>query len=201
MRLVRDGGAFTVSLLPRTDRDVVRRFVKPVVDVERSPDGAVLAHVGPRRLRGRAGPASRARLRRGYLVLHPHAAPRNWGVTRLCIGEVVGVGGETVRGAPYGGHPHALRRLSRRDRASGWDRRPACPWAAGRCAGSRSRRPARPRRRRSWRSRRSLAGPAGGTVAAQAPRWAACRGCGRPPLVGGSGPPSLGDQRWARRSA
>ena len=37
---------FTVSLLARADRDVVRRFVKPVTDVERAPDGAVLALSG-----------------------------------------------------------------------------------------------------------------------------------------------------------
>ena len=56
-RLVTAGGGFTVSLLARADRDVVRRFVKPVTDVERAPDGAVIAlsgqpvtEVGPDRL-------------------------------------------------------------------------------------------------------------------------------------------------------
>ena len=45
-RLVTAGDGFTLSLLARTDRDVVRRFVKPVTDIERDPDGAVLALSG-----------------------------------------------------------------------------------------------------------------------------------------------------------
>ena len=40
-RLVRAGEAFTLTVLARADRDVVRRFVKPVVEVERAPDGTV----------------------------------------------------------------------------------------------------------------------------------------------------------------
>ena len=36
-RLVADGGGFTVSLLERTQRDVVRRFVKPVKEVAARP--------------------------------------------------------------------------------------------------------------------------------------------------------------------
>ena len=35
--LVSAGGGFTVSLLARADRDVVRRFVKPVTDVAARP--------------------------------------------------------------------------------------------------------------------------------------------------------------------
>ena len=38
-RLVTAGGAFSISLLRRDDRDVVRRFVKPVTEVERDPTG------------------------------------------------------------------------------------------------------------------------------------------------------------------
>ena len=45
-RLVSSGGGFTVSLLARAERDVVRRFVKPVQDVARAPDGAILALSG-----------------------------------------------------------------------------------------------------------------------------------------------------------
>jgi flavin reductase (DIM6/NTAB) family NADH-FMN oxidoreductase RutF len=45
-RLVAAGNGFTVSLLARSDRDVVRRFVKPVQDVARAPDGAVSAMSG-----------------------------------------------------------------------------------------------------------------------------------------------------------
>ena len=92
-RLVSAGGGFTISLLSRADRDVVRRFVKPVKDVERSPDGAVLAlsgqpvtEVGPER---RPVLASAA----GYLDCRlTNAVPL--GSHTLCIGEVVEVGGE-----------------------------------------------------------------------------------------------------------
>ncbi len=45
-RLVDRGRSFAISLLHRADRDVVRRFVKPVTEVERAPDGAVLAMSG-----------------------------------------------------------------------------------------------------------------------------------------------------------
>jgi flavin reductase (DIM6/NTAB) family NADH-FMN oxidoreductase RutF len=93
MRLVRDGDAFSVSLLPRSERDVVRRFVKPVVDVERSPDGAVLAmsghavsEVGPDRLPVLASAA-------GFVVCALTRA-EELGSHTLCIGEVTAVGGE-----------------------------------------------------------------------------------------------------------
>src|SRR5579863_9118706 len=45
-RLVAAGGAFTVSLLHRSDRDVVRRFVKPVQDIERRSDGVLTTMAG-----------------------------------------------------------------------------------------------------------------------------------------------------------
>ena len=55
--LVRRGGAFSVSLLRREDRDVVRRFVKPVTEVARAADGTLVtmaghavSEVGPGRL-------------------------------------------------------------------------------------------------------------------------------------------------------
>jgi flavin reductase (DIM6/NTAB) family NADH-FMN oxidoreductase RutF len=44
--LINDGGAFTVCLLDRSDRAVVRRFVKPVTDVDRDADGRVVALQG-----------------------------------------------------------------------------------------------------------------------------------------------------------
>jgi flavin reductase (DIM6/NTAB) family NADH-FMN oxidoreductase RutF len=44
--LVESGGAFTVSLLSRADRSLVRRFVKPVRDVEVDPDGVAVALQG-----------------------------------------------------------------------------------------------------------------------------------------------------------
>lgn len=93
-QLVSGGGAFSISLLAREERDVVRRFVKPVTDVTRaSRGGAILAlsgqpvtEVGPWRL-----PVLSSAV--GYLVcalsrvdpLGSHA----W-----CVGEVVEVGGE-----------------------------------------------------------------------------------------------------------
>jgi flavin reductase (DIM6/NTAB) family NADH-FMN oxidoreductase RutF len=93
MRLIRAGGAFAVSLLPRSERDVVRRFVKPVIDVERSPDGAVLAmaghavsEVGPERLPVLAAAA-------GFLVCRLTRTDE-LGSHTLCIGEVTDVGGE-----------------------------------------------------------------------------------------------------------
>ncbi|HUE05945.1 MAG TPA: flavin reductase family protein [Acidimicrobiales bacterium] len=93
MRLVRDGGAFTVSLLPRTDRVVVRHFAKPVVDVEHSADGTVVTmsdhavdEVGPHKLPVLASSV-------GYLYC-PLTRTEELGSHVLCIGEVVEVGGE-----------------------------------------------------------------------------------------------------------
>jgi flavin reductase (DIM6/NTAB) family NADH-FMN oxidoreductase RutF len=91
--LVTAGGGFTVSLLARTDRDLVRRFVKPVQDVDRAPDGTVLAlsghsvsEVGPRRL-----PILTAAV--GYVDCALTTA-EPLGSHVFCIGEVTGVGGE-----------------------------------------------------------------------------------------------------------
>jgi flavin reductase (DIM6/NTAB) family NADH-FMN oxidoreductase RutF len=93
MRLVREGGAFSVSLLPRTERAVVRHFVKPVVEVERSDDDAVLTlsghavdEVGPERLPVLASAV-------GYLYCALTSA-EELGSHVLCVGEVVEVGGE-----------------------------------------------------------------------------------------------------------
>jgi flavin reductase (DIM6/NTAB) family NADH-FMN oxidoreductase RutF len=92
-RLVKAGGGFTVSLLARTERDVVRRFVKPVQEVQRGPDGAVLAlsgqpvtEVGPDLLPVLASAA-------GYLECRLTSA-EHLGSHVFCIGEVTGVGGE-----------------------------------------------------------------------------------------------------------
>lgn len=94
-RLAAAGGAFTVSLLERAQRDVVRRFVKPVghEDVERAADGTVMAmsghqvtEVGPGGvpvLAGAAGFLSCTLVRQEELGSHA-----------LCVGEVGEVGGE-----------------------------------------------------------------------------------------------------------
>jgi flavin reductase (DIM6/NTAB) family NADH-FMN oxidoreductase RutF len=42
-RLIEEGGGFSVSILARADRALVRRFVKPVDAVTRDPSGAVTA--------------------------------------------------------------------------------------------------------------------------------------------------------------
>jgi flavin reductase (DIM6/NTAB) family NADH-FMN oxidoreductase RutF len=93
LRLVRAGGAFSISLLPRSERDVVRRFAKPVVDVERAPDGALrsmsghaVTEVGPGRLPALASAA-------GFLVCSLTRA-EELGSHTLCLGEVTDVGGE-----------------------------------------------------------------------------------------------------------
>ncbi len=92
-RLVRAGGSFSISLLDRADRELVRRFVKPVSEVERGPDGVVLAmsghpvaEVGPDRL-----PVLGAAV--GYLACTVTSA-EELGSHMLCIGEVTDVGGE-----------------------------------------------------------------------------------------------------------
>ncbi len=92
-RLVSGGGAFTVSLLGRGERDLVRRFVKPVTDVECSPEGAIVAmaglavtEVGPQRVPVLGSAA-------GYLACTLTKA-ESLGSHAWCIGEVTDVGGE-----------------------------------------------------------------------------------------------------------
>ncbi len=45
-RLIGLGGGFAVSVLARQDRAVVRRFVKPVTELEQAADGSVVAMAG-----------------------------------------------------------------------------------------------------------------------------------------------------------
>ncbi|MGO8859530.1 MAG: flavin reductase family protein [Acidimicrobiales bacterium] len=91
--LLNRSGAFTVCLLARRDRDVVRRFVKPVSEVVRSAEGTVTAmsghevrEVGPSRLPVLAASA-------GY-VLCTVVRREELGSHTLYIGEVDEVGGE-----------------------------------------------------------------------------------------------------------
>jgi flavin reductase (DIM6/NTAB) family NADH-FMN oxidoreductase RutF len=93
--LVARSGAFTVSLLARPDKDVVRRFVKPVREVERAPGGAVTAmsghavhEVGPSGVPVLAAAA-------GYLLCTA-VRVEALGSHTLFIGEVTEVGGEPV---------------------------------------------------------------------------------------------------------
>jgi flavin reductase (DIM6/NTAB) family NADH-FMN oxidoreductase RutF len=87
------GGAFSVSLLERRDKDVVRRFVKPAHEVVRDAAGTVTAmsgqavrEVGPSRLPVLAAAA-------GYLVCSV-VRQEPLGSHTLFIGEVAEVGGE-----------------------------------------------------------------------------------------------------------
>ena len=71
-RLVRAGEAFSLTVLARADRDVVRRFVKPVVDVERAADGTVTSMSGQPVEEIGAGRPARPGLQGGL----PHLPPR-----------------------------------------------------------------------------------------------------------------------------
>jgi flavin reductase (DIM6/NTAB) family NADH-FMN oxidoreductase RutF len=92
-RLVGASGAFTISLLQRGDRDVVRRFVKPVTDVSRDADGVIVAmsghpvsEVGSQRLPVFSAAA-------GHLACAVTRA-EPLGSHTFCIGEVTDVSGE-----------------------------------------------------------------------------------------------------------
>jgi flavin reductase (DIM6/NTAB) family NADH-FMN oxidoreductase RutF len=91
--LVSRSSAFTVSLLARQDKAMVRRFVKPVTEVERSAEGTVTSmaghdvhEVGPARLPVLAAAT-------GY-ILCAVTRQEALGSHVLVIGEVVEVGGE-----------------------------------------------------------------------------------------------------------
>ena len=91
--LIAEGGGFTISLLERADRDVVRRFAKPVSEVDHSEDGRVTAmsghavtEVGIHRIPILASAA-------GYLACTLRRSDE-LGSHTLCVGEVTEVGGE-----------------------------------------------------------------------------------------------------------
>ena len=96
--LVTGSGAFTVCLLARQDKDVVRRFVKPVTDVVRAEGGSAergalvnmsghdVCEVGPARLPVLAAAT-------GYLLCRL-VRREELGSHTLFIGEVDEVGGE-----------------------------------------------------------------------------------------------------------
>jgi flavin reductase (DIM6/NTAB) family NADH-FMN oxidoreductase RutF len=91
--LLTRSAAFTVSLLARGDKDVVRRFVKPVSDVVRSADGTVRTMSG-QEVR-EVGPAGLPVLDRAVgHILCSVVRQEPLGSHILCIGEVVEVGGE-----------------------------------------------------------------------------------------------------------
>ena len=200
--LVHAGGGFTVSCSPAPIATWCGDSSSRSPTSSARADGAVLAmsgqpvtEVGPDRLPVLAlgGGLPGCRL----------TSAETLGSHVLCIGEVTEVGGRARRGPAHGGHPHALRRLTGGPGVATQPEatRRAPPAVAGRCAASRSRRPARPRRRRSWRSRRSPLGLLAEALALGAlDRGHAARP--RPPRPGpGSGPPSLEGRTRAWRSA
>ncbi len=109
-RLVEASGSFAVSVLPRRERSVVRRFVKPVRDVDLAADGSVVSMQGvpvaetpdglPRLVGARWWLACRVRRTVSWDELGP--APSHV----LVVGEVCDVGGggrREDRGASGGG--------------------------------------------------------------------------------------------------
>jgi flavin reductase (DIM6/NTAB) family NADH-FMN oxidoreductase RutF len=92
-RLVADGGAFSVSLLRRSDRDVVRKFVKPVVDVGRGPGGVVTSMSGHDVTEFGAGRLPVLSAAQAYVAC-TGVSRSALGSHVLCVGEVTDVWGE-----------------------------------------------------------------------------------------------------------
>jgi flavin reductase (DIM6/NTAB) family NADH-FMN oxidoreductase RutF len=92
-RLVRAGEAFSLTVLARADRDVVRRFVKPVIDVERAADGTVTTMSGQPVEEMGSGRLPVLASRAASLLCRLERIDE-LGSHDLCIGEVVEVGGE-----------------------------------------------------------------------------------------------------------
>lgn len=90
LELAGRSGAFAVSLLERSQRAVVRRFVKPVTDAERGPDGRPSALAGePVAVVAGEVPVLAA----AWAWLACRVTDRlDLGSHHLLVGEVVGVG-------------------------------------------------------------------------------------------------------------
>jgi flavin reductase (DIM6/NTAB) family NADH-FMN oxidoreductase RutF len=93
--LIDQGQAFTVSMLARDDKDIVRRFVKPVPadQVERADDGTVTTMVGHAVLEVGEQKLPVLAAAAGYLLCQL-TEQRPLGSHKFCIGEVIDVGGE-----------------------------------------------------------------------------------------------------------
>jgi flavin reductase (DIM6/NTAB) family NADH-FMN oxidoreductase RutF len=90
-QLIEAGSSFSVSILRREDRAVVRRFVKPVTEVTWGDDGAPVEMAGE----GVRTATTGAPILLGALAwvdCRVHSVER-LGSHDLCIGEVVDVGG------------------------------------------------------------------------------------------------------------
>jgi flavin reductase (DIM6/NTAB) family NADH-FMN oxidoreductase RutF len=94
--LIADGGVFSVSLLTRDDRALVRRFVKPVAEVERGPAGDPSAMAGVP-VRTVAGGVPVLAAAAGWFSCEVRRS-EDLGSHRLVIGEVVDVGGPLAEG-------------------------------------------------------------------------------------------------------
>lgn len=102
-RLITEGGRFTVSVLARAERSVVRRFVKPVTDVVRDAGGVVVEMAGQPVVTGAGGVPA---LRSALAVLDCEVRHRlDLGSHVLFVGEVVGVDG------PGEGEPMEVLRM------------------------------------------------------------------------------------------
>ncbi|MGP8060118.1 MAG: flavin reductase family protein [Acidimicrobiales bacterium] len=100
-RLVDEGGVFTVSLLGRDERAVIRRFVKPVTDVETDAGGRATAMAG---LAVAEAPSGAPVLAGAVAWLDCEVRQRlDAGSHLFVVGEVVGVDG------PDGAMPPVLR--------------------------------------------------------------------------------------------
>jgi flavin reductase (DIM6/NTAB) family NADH-FMN oxidoreductase RutF len=89
--LIRDGRCFTISLLSRSDRAVVRRFVKPVTEVSLDEMGRPSTMAGEAvRLAGSGAPILAGAL--AWVDCRLHSADE-LGSHMLAIGEVVDAGG------------------------------------------------------------------------------------------------------------
>jgi flavin reductase (DIM6/NTAB) family NADH-FMN oxidoreductase RutF len=91
LSLVREGRAFSVNLLARSDRAVVRHFVKPVTEIERDEAGAIVA-LGAEAVTTAATGAPILQRAAAWLDCELRAE-HALGSHSLCIGEVVAVGG------------------------------------------------------------------------------------------------------------
>jgi flavin reductase (DIM6/NTAB) family NADH-FMN oxidoreductase RutF len=110
-RLIEEGGGFSVSILPRSARAVVRRFVKPTESVELDADGSAMSMQGepvvevtgglPRLIEARAWLACRML----HLLRWDTDAVDGVASHVLCIGEVV----EAGESSPGAEDPDVLR--------------------------------------------------------------------------------------------
>ena len=95
--LIATGGCFAVSLLAREDRALVRRFVKPVAEVELGEDGRPVAMAGVPVMAAPSGCPVLAGALAWLDCALSHSLPLGSHV--LFVGEVSGVGGDVPEGA------------------------------------------------------------------------------------------------------